>query len=317
MLRFIDPSRAFPAGALALAGLALAGLTACAAADAGGPPGTTRVIASFYPMAWLTERVGGADVSVRTLTEPGAEPHDLELTARQVASVEDAGLTVYVKGLQPAVDDAVHGHAKGRSLDAAAVVRTLPPPGETDDEETHDGLRHAESSHDPHVWLDPNRMATIATALGDRLATADPAHASDYRQRAASTAAELTTLDHQFRDGLKTCARREIITAHAAFGYLADRYSLRQIPVAGVDPSSEPSPKRMAELTRRVASTGATTVLTETLVSPKVARSLAREAGVRTAVLDPVEGIEDGSTADYMTIMRDDLRTLRSALECS
>lgn len=313
--RFDVPPRALPA-ALALAGLA-AGLTGCAGADADVPPGKTVVVASFYPVAWLAGKVGGSDVFVRTLTEPGAEPHDLELTARQVANVEDADFAVYVKGVQPAVDDAVRGHARGKSLDAASLVRTLPPPDETDDEEAHDGVRHEEADYDPHIWLDPSRMATVAGALGDRLAAVDPAHAAGYRSRAESTAAALTALDRRFRDGLASCERREIVTAHAAFGYLADRYGLHQIPVAGVDPASEPSPRRMAGLVRRVSATGATTIFTETLVSPKVARSLAREAGVRTAVLDPAEGIEDGATGDYMTIMDENLRTLRPALECS
>ena len=316
MPRIRVPSRAVPAAALALAGLAAA-LTGCADADADVPPGKTVVVASFYPMAWLAGRVGGDAVFVRTLTKPGAEPHDLELTARQVASVVDAKQTVYVKGVQPAVDEAVRLHAKGRSLDAASLVRTLPPPDEVDDEEAHDGVRHREASYDPHIWLDPSRMATVATALGDRLAAADPARADGYRQRAATTAAALTTLDREFQDGLRTCARREIVTAHAAFGYLADRYGLRQIPVAGVDPASEPSPRRMAELTRRVSAAGATTIFTETLASPRVAESLAREAGVRTAVLDPAEGVADGSSADYLTIMDQNLRTLRPALECS
>ncbi|MFB4308078.1 metal ABC transporter substrate-binding protein [Actinomadura sp. GTD37] len=316
MPRLRDPLRALPAAALALAGLA-AGLTGCAGADADVPPGKTAVVASFYPMAWLAERVGGDDVFVRTLTKPGMEPHDLELTARQVAGVEDADLAVYVAGVQPAVDDAVRKHAKGRSLDAASLVRTLPPPGETDDAEAHDGVRHREAPYDPHIWLDPSRMAAVATALGERLAAADPGRAPGYRRRAEATAGELTGLDRAFRDGLKTCARRDVITAHAAFGYLADRYGLRQIPVSGVDPSGGPSPKRLAGLTRLVSATGATTVFSETLVSPKAAEALAREAGVRTAVLDPVEGIEDGSSGDYLTIMRENLRTLRPALECS
>ncbi|WP_243718320.1 zinc ABC transporter substrate-binding protein [Actinomadura sp. 7K534] len=307
--------RALPA-ALALAGAA-SGLTACAGAEADVPPGKTVVVASIYPVAWLAEKVGGDAVFVRTLTAPGTEPHDLELTTRKAAAVVDADFAVHVGGVQPAVDDAVRRHAKENSLDAATVVETLPPPDETDDAEAHDGVRHEESDHDPHIWLDPTRMATVATVLGDRLADTDPAHASRYRERAAATAAELAALDRGFRAGLATCKRREIITAHAAFGYLADRYGLRQTPVAGVDPGAEPTPRRLADLTRRVSATGATTIFTETLVSPKVAESLARAAGVRTAVLDPIEGIEDGSSDDYLTIMQRNLGTLRPALECT
>lgn len=316
MPRLRDSLRALPAAALALAGLA-AGLTGCTDAGADVPPGKTAVVASFYPVAWLAERVGGDDVFVRTLTEPGTEPHDLELTARQVARIEDAGYAVYVRGVQPAVDDAVGRHAKGRSLDAASLVQTLPPPGETEDEEAHDGVRHREASYDPHIWLDPSRMATIATALGDRLAKTDAENAAEYRSRAQATAKKLTDLDAKFKDGLATCERKGIVTAHAAFGYMTNRYGLTQISIAGVDPANEPSPARLAELTEHVKEAGATTVFTETLVSPKVAETLAREAGVRTAVLDPAEGVKEGSSDDYLTIMNRNLETLRPALGCS
>ncbi|TDD89810.1 metal ABC transporter substrate-binding protein [Actinomadura rubrisoli] len=303
--------------ALALAGATgMTGLAACGGdADAGS--GKTEVVASFYPVAWLAGRVGGDQVSVRTLTKPGAEPHDLELTARQVADVSKADYAVYVKGVQPAVDEAVQKHAKDKSLDAASVVKTLAPPAGGEEEE-HEGEEGGpEVGYDPHVWLDPSRMATIATALGDRLAKADSSHAAGYKDRAKALAAQLTGLDQQYRDGLKTCKHRAIVTAHAAFGYLSQRYGLQQVAIAGVDPTSEPSPKRLAELTGQIKSAGATTVFTETLVSPKVAQTLAKEAGVKTAVLDPVEGVAEGSSDDYLTIMRKNLATLRPALECS
>ncbi|GLZ11024.1 zinc ABC transporter substrate-binding protein [Actinomadura sp. NBRC 104425] len=316
--------RAVPLTAVAAAGLL--GLTACGDSDAaaGGKGGGTEVVASFYPMAWLAQKVGGPDASVATLAKPGAEPHDLELTPRQVADIGEADFAVYVKGVQPAVDKAVEQHAKDKSLDAASVVKTLPAPSggdehehEEDHAEEEHGHEEAEVSYDPHVWLDPNRMATIATALGDRLAAADSAHAAGYKSRAQSLAAELGRLDRQLRDGLKSCKRTTIVTSHAAFGYLADRYGLKQVSIAGVDPAGEPSPARLGELSREIKAAGATTVFTETLVSPKVAETLAREAGVRTAVLDPVEGVKEGSGDDYPTVMRRNLDTLRTALECS
>ncbi|MQY02710.1 metal ABC transporter substrate-binding protein [Actinomadura macrotermitis] len=313
MLTLRGTPRLLPAAAFAVAGLTA--LSACGDAGADGAGGKTKVVASFYPMAWLSQEVGGADVTVQTLTKPGAEPHDLELTPRQIGDVGKARLTVYVKGVQPAVDQAVAKEAKGRALDAATTVKTLPAPHGGEEEE--EGHEHAEVSYDPHLWLDPSRMAAVAKALGDRLAAADPAHAAGYRTRAAALAGRLAELDKAFQDGLKTCKHKTIVTAHAAFGYLADRYGLTQVPIAGVDAASEPSPKRLGELTRQVRAAGATTVFTETLVSPKVAESLAREAGVKTAVLDPVEGIKKGAGGDYQTVMRADLGTLRSALECS
>lgn len=272
--------------------------------------GRTEVIGAFYPMAWLAQRVGGNDVTVTTLTRPGTEPHDLELTPRQIVDVGRAGYVVYVKGVQPAVDEAVEEHAKDHALDALSAVRALPAAHE----EEHG---HAESANDPHLWLDPSRLATVAVTLGDRLAAADAGHAAGYRANAKALAAELTGLDREFRDGLRTCARKTIVTSHAAFGYLTDRYGLTQVPIAGLDPQSEPSPKRLAELTGEIRAAKATTVFTETLASPKVAQTLAAEAGVRTATLDPVEGVAEGSGDDYLSIMRRNLATLRTALDCA
>jgi zinc transport system substrate-binding protein len=279
--------------------------------DSAAAGGRTEVVGAFYPMAWLAERVGGNDVTVSTLTKPGTEPHDLELTPRQVVDVGRAKYVVYVKGIQPAVDDAVEQHAKDHALDAAGVVKTLPATAAEPGEEGHT------TSYDPHIWLDPSRLATVATTLGDRLAAIDPGHAADYRANATSVAAELTVLDREFRDGLKACARKTIVTSHAAFGYPADRYGLTQIPIAGIDPQSEPSPKRLAELTGEVRANKASTIFTETLVSPKVAQTLATEAGVRTATLDPVEGVAEGTRDDYLSIMRRNLATLRTALDCA
>lgn len=288
---------------LVLAGALLA--AGCSArANGSGEP---EIVAAFYPLAWLAGQVAGPDAAVHDLTKPGAEPHDLELTPRQVIEVGQSELAFYIRGVQPEVDRAVRQHAKDHSLDAATVVTTLPAP----QNETGDGLP------DPHIWLDPVRFATVAAALGDRLARVDARHAAGYRSRARQVAARLTALDGEFRTGLRACRLKDVITGHSAFGYLAQRYGLRQIGITGLDPETEPSPQRIAQLTGLVRRTGATTVFTETLASPKTADTLAREAGVRTEVLDPVEGVKPGSGDDYFSIMRRDLAALRPALECS
>lgn len=282
-------------------------LVACGCGARAGTGGKPRLTASFYPLAWLATQVAGPGFYVQNLTKPGAEPHDLELTPRQVIDVGESKLAFYVKGVQPAVDKAVRQHAKNHSLDAESVVTTLPAP----QDEANDG------AVDPHLWLDPSRFATVATALGERLARIDGENAAGYRTRAAQVVTRLTALDAEFRTGVRGCVRKEIVTGHAAFGYLAARYGLTQVGVAGLDPEAEPSPQRLAEMTGLIRRTGATTVFTETLASPKTADTLAREAGVRTEVLDPVEGIRPGSHDDYFTIMRRDLATLRTALGCS
>lgn len=285
----------------------VAALLAAGCATRTNASGRPEIVAAFYPLAWLAGQVAGPDATVRDLTKPGAEPHDLELTPRQVIEVGESELAFYVRGVQPAVDKAVHEHARKHSLDATTVVKTLPAP----QDEAGSGLP------DPHLWLDPARFAAVAIALGDRLARIDSRNAAGYRARARQVGARLAALDGEFRTGLHGCGLKDIITSHSAFGYLADRYGLRQVGVTGLDPQTEPSPQRIAQLTGLVRRTKATTVFTETLASPKTADTLAREAGVRTEVLDPVEGVKPGSGDDYFSIMHRDLATLRSALECS
>jgi zinc transport system substrate-binding protein len=300
----VRTSRLLPVALATVLVAASAGLTGCKARAGDGKP---KVVAAFYPLAWLAGQVGGPGVDVENLTRPGAEPHDLELTPRQVIDVGESDLAFYVKGVQPAVDKAVREHAGHHSLDAESAVPTLPAPQDSEEN----------GAIDPHLWLDPSRFATVATALGERLARVDAAHAAGYRSRAASVVTRLNALDAEFRTGLRGCARKEIVTGHAAFGYLAQRYGLTQVGVSGLDPQAEPSPKRIADLTALVRRTGTTTVFTETLASPKTAQTLAREAGVRTEVLDPVEGVKPHSHDDYFSIMRRDLATLRPALGCS
>ncbi|MFI6709283.1 metal ABC transporter substrate-binding protein [Nonomuraea sp. NPDC050478] len=297
----------------ALAGATLLATTACGAdAGTGAATGDTpQVVAAFYPLQWITEQVGGSDVQVSSLTTPGVEPHDMELGAHQMAQLEDAALTVYIKGVQPAVDEAV---TPDTAFDAATAVRTIPAGGhdEHEHEEGEEAHDH-EVSYDPHLWLDPSRFAAVATELGERLAAADPAHAQAFKDRAAKTAASLTALDEEFSQGLATCSTRTMVTAHEAFGYLADRYKLEQVGIT-LDPESEPSPARLAEVAELAKREKVTTIFTEALVSPKVAEVLAGEVGAKTAVLDPLESAPSG---DYASAMRDNLKTLQTALGCT
>lgn len=317
------------AGLLALAGSACS----AGAGAAGTDPERVDVTAAFYPLQYVTERVGGDSARVTGLTQPGVEAHDLELTPRQVGAVSDAELIVYLKGFQPAVDEAVEQSGGDRAFDVATVQPLLGAaagghahedtagdhPGEEGDHEGEDGDHEdAETGgKDPHVWLDPTRLATIADRLADRLAEIDPDRAAGYTERATALRAELEKLDQEYADGLRDCQRREIVVSHTAFGYLAERYRLEQIGVSGLTPENEPAPQRLIEVAEEAREHGATTIFFETLVSPKVADTIAREVGAKTAVLDPLEGLSPGAPGDYLSIMRANLATLRTALGCA
>jgi len=289
------------AGAVTACGLAF-GAAACAGDPADGDdPGRVDIVAAFYPLQFVAERVGGDAVRVTSLAKPGAEPHDLELTPVQVGRIADAELVAYLKGFQPAVDDAVDQEAKDSSFDAATAVDPL----------------LADGHPDPHLWLDPARLAAVGDKLAERLGAVDSARAADYRARAATLRTDLDALDKEYAAGLKTCQRREIITSHTAFTYLAERYGLRQIGLSGLSPEDEPSPQHLASVAEAARGHKATTIFFETLVSPKVAEAIAREVGAKAAVLDPIEGLPPGSADDYLSVMRENLETLRTALGCA
>ncbi|MFB9235946.1 metal ABC transporter substrate-binding protein [Plantactinospora siamensis] len=308
--------RALTATLALLAGLA--GAAGCGR-PADRDPAHVDMVAAFYPLQFVAERVGGDDVRVTALAQPGAEPHDLELTPRQVGSVSDAELAVYLRGFQPAVDEAIRQNAADRAFDVAAV-QPLRAAVEAHPDGVAALVGHESADtggKDPHVWLDPIRLAAIADALAGRLAGADPAHAAGYAARAAALRADLTALDRQYAAGLRTCQRRELVTSHEAFGYLADRYRLEQVGIAGLTPEQEPPPQRLAAVARDARAHGTTTIFFESLASPRVAETIAREVGARTAVLDPIESRQPGATGDYLTMMRGNLAALRTALGCS
>ena len=296
-----------------VAGLALSACSASATTDdTAGEAGRVDVAVGFYPYEFVASRVGGDDVDVLNLTEPGAEPHDLELTPRQVAGVGEADLVVYSKGFQPAVDEAVQQQAGDRALDVLTTVE-LREGAEHQGEQ--DGAHEQEGGSDPHVWLDPVRLATIADAVADELAERAPDRAEGFRARAAALRAELDALDGEMKAGLGSCERTQVVTSHDAFGYLTEAYGLEQVPVIGLSPDADPSPKRLREIAELARASGVTTVFFEELVSPKVAQALAREVGAKATVLSPLEGPpEDG---DYLSAMRANLSTLRTALGCS
>jgi zinc transport system substrate-binding protein len=288
---------------IAVAVLLVVGGVAAGAPTAGAGRDRLDVAAAFYPLAEAARQVGGRHVRVDDLTPAGAEPHDLELDTDDVDAVLDAGLAIVLgDGFQPAVED-------------AADMRDGP---------TLEVLRHVARGRrgdDPHVWLDPVRYRTVVGVVADALADADRRNAAAYRRNAARYRQKLVDLDADFAAGLAECRSRTILTAHDAFGWLAARYDLEQRGVAGLEPDAEPDPERLADLADLAEREGVTTVFTETLVSTRLARTLAREAGgLRTAVLDPLEGldeerIDDGD--DYVSVMRDNLAKLRKALGCA
>ncbi len=304
-------------------------LAGCAGTEGTAGDGP-RVVASFYPLEYVAERIAGDAADVVGLTTAGSEPHDLELTVRQTAEVTGADVLVHLRGFQPAVDEAVDQAEPAHVVDAGEPADLLSFE-ELDEqaESDHPGGEHADESHaeddghdhgdsDLHFWTDPTRMASVAVAVKQSLVAADPDNAGVYERNLAELRGDLDDLDAELERGLADCARDTVVVSHDAFGYLGARYGLDMHPINGLSPEAEPSPAHLRELADLIEEEGVTTVFSESLASPEMAETLAADLGLETAVLDPVEGLTHATAGeDYLSLMRANLAALQKANDCT
>ncbi len=310
--------------ALPAASLLLLPLAACGDGDAGAGGGdAVTVVTSMYPLQFLAERIAGPEATVVNLTSPGQEPHDLEIGVQQTAELAEADVAVHLAGFQPAVDDALAQNGPERVVDAADTADLLAAEedpaehAEHEGEEEHDHAADGAEGTDPHFWLDPERMSSVAAAVERRLAEADPDDAETYAANLRALQGELGSLAEQMRTGLASCETDTIVVSHDAFSYLGT-YGIEVAPIAGISPDAEPSPARLAELQDVITDEGVRTVFYETLVSPALAETLADALGIETAVLDPIEGLTDDTAGeDYLSLMESNLEAVRTANSCS
>jgi zinc transport system substrate-binding protein len=245
------------------------------------------VVASFYPLAFVAERVAGDDWEVIDLTPPGTEAHDVELSLEDRAAIEEADVVVYLGdvGFQPQVEAAVE--------EASGTVVAV---GDSSEEDL---------SADPHVWLDPAHMGQIVVEVAGAIPGA-----SD-----RELLSELGALSDRYADGLASCRFRTMVVPHEAFGYLGDAYGLQQFGLAGVDPEGEPGAARLSQAHQLLTSGQAGAVFYETGgESEDLAETVAADAGVPALALSTLES--DPPTGDYLSVMEDNLVSLRRGLDC-
>ena len=273
--------------------------------------GEHTVVASFYPLYFIAERVAGRYNDVVDLTPPGVEPHEYELTVRQVAEIDNARVGFYERGVAPSIDQAMDNDSPDRALDVTSVVPLAAPVAGS-------GVEHTSDDKDPHFWQDPTLMAEATRAFASTMAEADPAHAAYYRAQGRRLVRDLGRVDAEYRRTLANCRVDTIVVSHDAFEYLARRYGVDIVPIAGLEPDAEPSLQRLHDLANLIRDRGVTTVFFETLASPDLAESLAGDVGVRSAVLDPIEGLSsDDPDATYLTLMRQNLAAIAKAGDCT
>lgn len=280
------------------------------------------VVAAFYPLEEAARGVGGDLVTVTDLTPPGQGPHDLELQPAQMGIFETADVAIYLgRGFQPQVEAAIANSPDSLTrldlLDRVGLLgvddQLAGTSGEVDGEVLDGDV-------DPHVWLDPSRMVIMVDAITATFVAVDPDNAAAYRDNAERYLTDLRGLDGEYRVALAECRSRVIVTSHRAFGYLADTYDLRQIPIAGISPDVEPDARTLEAIATEARAEGVTTIFLESIAPPALAETVAREIGAELDLLDPIEGLtqdqlDAGDT--YASIMRGNLQRLVAGLGCT
>ena len=298
---------------LAVAGI---GIVAFACTSGGGPATpsssgpTISVVTTLYPLEYFARRIGGERVTVVNLVAPGVEAHSFDPTPADVRKLDTADVILYNGyGFEPWIDRAL---AAISSRDRT-VIQAGQEGGAKDVGQGGGGL-------DPHVWLDPQLAISQVQVIRTGLARADPDGEAVYDANTAAVVAELEALHSRFVADLDGCSRDHFVTSHAAFGHLAERYGLEQIPISGLSPEAEPGARDLASIADTIRELGVEYVMVEPIISTAFAETLAREVGAELLPLHPLESLtpqQSKEGEDYFSLMEANLNSLSLALGCN
>ncbi len=269
-----------------------------------------QITASFYPLYYFSQQIGGDKVNVVNITPAGAEPHDYEPTAQDIAQIENSKLLILDGPGLEAWGNSIKQNLNPKNTTVLTVGEGLI---------NQKVMEEGQSVIDPHIWQSPPLDKEIVDKITQALTQIDPVNTGYYQANATALKAKLDDLDAQYKQGLANCAEKNIITSHAAFGYLATAYGLNQVSIAGLSPDAEPSPQQLADIVKFAKDNNVKYIFFESLVSPKLSDTIATEVGAKTLVLNPIEGltneeISQGKT--YFTEMQNNLVNLKIALQC-
>ncbi|MFU2164853.1 metal ABC transporter solute-binding protein, Zn/Mn family [Streptococcus pluranimalium] len=280
------------------------------------------VVASFYPMYEFTKQVVGDQGKVSLLIKAGTEVHDFKPSTKDITRIQKADAFVYddenMETWVPKVKKSLDN--KGKNFIKATGDMLLIGGGhshEEHEEHDHDDEEHTHE-FDPHVWLSPERSQILVTNIANELAKKFPEKADAFKKNAENYNKKLSDLDDKYEKALKDAKQKSFVTQHAAFGYLALDYGLKQIPITGVSADSEPSSKRLAKLSEYVKKYDINYIYFEENASSKVSKTLADEAGVKTAVLNPLESLTSKQMKkgdNYISIMEKNLKALQKTTD--
>ncbi len=269
-----------------------------------------QVSASFYPLYFFSSQIGGDKATVDNITPAGAEPHDYDPTTQDIANIEKGNMLILNGGVE-AWGDKIKANLTGTNVKVVVAGDELL---------SKQLVEAGETMKDPHVWLNPDLAKKEVEKITEGYIAIDPGNTNFYKENQTTLDKKLDQLDSEYKAGLANCQSKDIITSHAAFAYLAERYGLNQVAISGLSPDEEPSAQQLADVATFAKKNNVKYIFFESLVSPKLSETIANEVGAKTIVLDPIEGISDDDIKqgkNYFTVMEDNLKNLQTALSCS
>jgi len=320
---------------LALFVIAALLLTGCGKESDAPVPGKVNVVTTFYPLYFLAEQIGGEDAHVVNLVPVGVEPHDWTPKSRDLRIASEAQLFIYNgAGLEGWTESFLKGIASDSQLmkvEASRGIALIEGNGTEDDhdhggagedEHDHDGSAkeegHDHAGTDPHTWVSPVSVLTMAGNIRDAFAAVDPSHQAAYESRYKALADRLTALDKEYKTALAPHAGKDIVVSHQAFAYLCRDYGLHQTAIMGLSPEAEPRSQDILRIIKFIKEHQIKYIFFEQLSSGSLAETIARDTGAKTLVLNPIEGLtqeQERAGEDLISLMNVNLQNLLIALE--
>ena len=289
-------------------------MTGCTGSTAKKNNGKLKVMASFYTMYDFAKKIGGDKVEVINMVPAGTEPHDWEPSTKDLIEMEKSDVFIYNgAGMEQWVDDVLESldTEELTTVEASKGIKLLK------DSDAHEHDHEHSSENDPHVWLDPQNAKYEMNKIKKALIKADPKNKDYYESNYQKEAKKCDELDQLYQEELAKVSRRELVVAHEAFGYLCKAYNLTQMGIEGLSADDEPDPKQMSEVINFAKKHKVKTIFFEELVSPKVAKTIAKETGASAKMLNPLEGLSNKKIKageDYFSVMRQNLSAIKEAL---
>lgn len=269
------------------------------------------VVTSIYPIQFLVDQIAKSQVHLSNLVPAAAEPHDYELTPQDVNTIATSDVLIVNGVIEPWL-----GNVQQNLEGSKVQITNLSDEMSLLDAGAEEG---ANTGKDPHIWLDPVLMSQMADIVRNALIAADPSHSTVYEANTLTLKQKLTELDSDYKAGLSKCEQKSFVTSHAAFAYLAQRYNLTQVSISGLSPDEEPSAQKLKEIVDFARTNKVNVIFFESLVSPDLSETIASEVGAQTLVLNPLEGLtqtQQMSGEDYISVMKENLQNLKTALVC-